>query len=298
MKHHIDPKIDCVFKALLGTEENINLLIHFLNAILDQELKQPIVAAEILNPYNDKEFVSDKLSIVDVKAKDSNGQLFQVEIQLKSYLSLPARIVYNWADIYSQQLGHGKNYYALQPTYSIWLLAEDVIKEDARYLHTFKLRDNDGRVLNEHGGIWLLELNKFNVEMIEFDQQRWLKFFKDGERLDDETLPDWMCTDVMRQAMTTLKVFSEKEREYFKYQARQEYLRQQRTIELEQEQRFQVALAALQEKDVALQEKDVALQEKDVALQEKDVALQNALQEKNSAVAELERLKALLAKQT
>jgi hypothetical protein len=34
MKHHIDPKIDCVFKALLGAEDNRNLLVHFLNAIL------------------------------------------------------------------------------------------------------------------------------------------------------------------------------------------------------------------------------------------------------------------------
>jgi hypothetical protein len=33
MKHHIDSKIDCVFKALLGSEENRNLLIHFLNAV-------------------------------------------------------------------------------------------------------------------------------------------------------------------------------------------------------------------------------------------------------------------------
>ncbi len=30
MRHAIDPKIDCVFKALLGSEENRNLLIHFL----------------------------------------------------------------------------------------------------------------------------------------------------------------------------------------------------------------------------------------------------------------------------
>jgi predicted transposase/invertase (TIGR01784 family) len=59
---------------------------------------------DILNPYNDKEFLTDKLSIVDVKAKDSAGNLYQVEIQLSHYKHLPARIVYNWADIYSQQL--------------------------------------------------------------------------------------------------------------------------------------------------------------------------------------------------
>ena len=56
MRHAIDPKIDCVFKALLGSEENRNLLIHFLNAFLAPDLIEPLVWVEILNPYNDKEF--------------------------------------------------------------------------------------------------------------------------------------------------------------------------------------------------------------------------------------------------
>ena len=94
MKHRIDPKIDCVFKALLGSEENRNLLIHFLNAILTSDLNSPITDVEILNPYNDKEFLDDKLSVVDVKAKDSEGRLYQIEIQLLTYRHLPERMVY------------------------------------------------------------------------------------------------------------------------------------------------------------------------------------------------------------
>ena len=81
LKHRIDPKIDCVFKALLGSEENRNLLVHFLNAILADDLTAPISEVEILNPYNDKEFLDDKLSVVDVKARDSGGRLYQIEIQ-------------------------------------------------------------------------------------------------------------------------------------------------------------------------------------------------------------------------
>ena len=76
MKHQIDPKIDCVFKALLSAEDNRNLLVHFLNAILSADLSTPIATVDILNPYNDKEFVEDKLSIVDVKARDNEGNLY------------------------------------------------------------------------------------------------------------------------------------------------------------------------------------------------------------------------------
>ena len=78
---------------------------------------------DILNPYNEKEFLSDKLSIVDVKAKDSHERIYQIEIQLTSYSHLPARIIYNWADIYSQQLKSGQDYGELKLTYAIWLLA-------------------------------------------------------------------------------------------------------------------------------------------------------------------------------
>ena len=93
MKHLIDPKIDCVFKALLGSEENRNLLVHFINAVLADDLPAPVVDVEILNPYNEREFLDDKLSIVDVKARDTEGRLFQVEIQMVQYGHLPARIL-------------------------------------------------------------------------------------------------------------------------------------------------------------------------------------------------------------
>ena len=304
MQHPIDPKIDCVFKALLGSDENSNLLIHFLNAFLAQELTEPLVWVEIINPYNDKEFLSDKLSIVDVKAKDSHEQLYQIEIQLTRYGHLPARIIYNWADIYSQQLKSGQDYGQLRPTYAIWLLAEKLLFDDNQYNHHYKMRDEQGRVFNQHGGIWLLELDKFHVNQIESEDQRWLKFFKDGEQLNDNALPNWMRTQEMKQAMSTLSTFSEKERQYDRYQARQEYLREQRTIQLELEEEKQSKIVALQEKNVALQEKNVALQEKNVALQEKEAAQQRektALQEKEAAqqhvqnaLAEIDRLKALL----
>ena len=146
MRHAIDPKIDCVFKALLGSEENRNLLIHFLNAFLAQDLIEPLVWVEILNPYNDKEFLSDKLSIVDVKARDSHDRLYQIEIQLTGYGHLPARIIYNWADIYSQQLKSGQDYLELRPTYSIWLLAENLITDDNEHLHHYKMRDEQGKI--------------------------------------------------------------------------------------------------------------------------------------------------------
>jgi predicted transposase/invertase (TIGR01784 family) len=104
VQHPIDPKIDCVFKALLGADRNRGLLIHFLNAILADEWAVPIVEVEMINPYNEREFFDDKLSIVDVKARDPAGRTYQIEIQVLNIPDLPARILYGWADLYSAQL--------------------------------------------------------------------------------------------------------------------------------------------------------------------------------------------------
>lgn len=262
MKHQIDPKIDCVFKALLGAENNRNLLQHFLNAILGPELKQPLDTVEILNPFNEKEFLDDKLSIVDVKAKDASGALYQIEIQLLNYANLPARILYNWADIYSQQLQSGDDYNQLRPTYSIWLLAENLIKDDSDYIHTYKIKDEKNRALINHCGIWLLELQKFNAQHIDNEQQRWLRFFKDGNELNDEQgLPDWMTTEEMRQAMSTLRQFSEKEQDYLAYQARQDFVREQLTVQRELDQALQREQAAVNREQAAVNREQAALEE-------------------------------------
>lgn len=300
MRHFIDPKIDCVFKALLGAEANRSLLIHFLNAMLGSELPAPISQVEILNPYNEREFLDDKLSIVDVKARDGQGGLHQVEIQLLVYRDLPARISYGWADLYSAQLSSGEPYTKLKPTYAIWLLAEDLLPEREHYLHDFRLRDAQGRSLVEHGGIWLLELNKFHTERVNTEQERWLKFFKEGASLDSEALPPWMQTPEMRQAMSTLKIFSEKDRAYHAYQARQNYLRQQASIQAELEDRrveIEQARARLDLAHAEIEQERLSREQERAATKQERAAKEQERAAKEAALAELERLKAQMRTQ-
>ncbi len=136
-----------------------------------------------------------------------------------------------------------------------------------------------------HGGIWLMELPKFAAERIETEQQRWFKFFQEGERLDEARLPDWMQTDEMRQAMETLKRFSEKERQYHAYQARQNYLREQSCIQKELEEHRREREKFQRELKAERQQREEERRQKEAALAEKEAAL-----------AEVERLKALLVK--
>jgi len=283
MRHPIDPKVDCVFKALLGAESIRSLLVHFLNSILTGALPKPISDVTILNPYNERVFSDDKLSVVDVKACDQAGSQYQIEIQLLTHRDLPARILYGWADLYSSQLQSGMDYGELRPTYAIWLLDEPLLTDQPEYAHCYRLRDDQGRVFLDHGGIWLLELSKFGLEGVETEQQRWLRFFNEAERLDEGALPEWMQTREMRQAMSTLKVFSEKERAYHSYQARQNYLREQRSVQrqLEAQDAEIEAMRIAKEKERAAKEQALLDKDKEQAAKE-------------DALAEIERLMRLL----
>ena len=210
--------------------------------------------------------------------------MYQVEIQLLNHRDLPARILYGWADPYSAQIKEGESFRKLRPTYAIWLLGQTLLADDPDYAHTFRLRDPHGRVSLDHGGIWLLELGKFTADAVETEQQRWLKFFNEAECLDEDALPAWMQTQEMRRAMNTLKAFSEKEHAYHAYQARQEYPREQRSIQLEFED-----LRAEVEQARADAEQERAAKERERAAKEQERAT------KDEALAENERLKRLLA---
>lgn len=129
---------------------------HFLNAILGDALPSLIAASKILNPYNEKEFLDDKLSVVDVKAHVQSGRQYQIAIQLLNHPDLPSRILYGWADLYSAQLQSGENYALLRPTCAIWLLGDALLPDVVGYAHRLRMRDQHGRLLSTtaESGCW------------------------------------------------------------------------------------------------------------------------------------------------
>lgn len=76
---------DFVFKALFGREDKTSrkLLINLLNDILSAKGEDTISSVTYLNPFNYKEYESDKLSILDIKAKTEKGEMVNIEVQVK-----------------------------------------------------------------------------------------------------------------------------------------------------------------------------------------------------------------------
>jgi PD-(D/E)XK nuclease family transposase len=72
----IDPKADYAFKHMLGRDSTRPILIHVLQSVLHPPPGGQIRDVELLNPFNPKETLDDKLSILDIKARDQAGRPF------------------------------------------------------------------------------------------------------------------------------------------------------------------------------------------------------------------------------
>jgi predicted transposase/invertase (TIGR01784 family) len=199
-------------------------LIHFLNAVLhvDTNVHIHIQDVVILNPYNERDFETDKLSVVDIKAQDEQGRSYQVEIQLALHSGLTSRILYTWSTIYHGLLSKGKDFRGLRPVIAIWLLNESLFADIEAYHLPFGLYDHVHKiVLTDHLRIHLLQLPKWQVEKRSYEEiDRWMYLFKEGQEVDVDDPPVILQTREMRHAMKVLQHFAENEVEYLLYQKR------------------------------------------------------------------------------
>jgi len=136
----IRPTVDFVFKLLFGDIRNVDLLIHLLNSVL--KLEHPIVKVTILNPFNDKEFEEDKLSIVDIKAQDSTGAWFIIEMQTTLPVGFGNRLVYYTSGLYYSQMREGGSYGGLRPAISVCFLNQPLFPAVAAGHLSFSLYDH------------------------------------------------------------------------------------------------------------------------------------------------------------
>ena len=88
----ISPTNDFAYKKVFGSPANSTVLISLLNAILN--LPRRIVSVKIENPFNYQDFYEDKLSILDIKAVDETGAIYDIEMQIDAHVGLIQRLVF------------------------------------------------------------------------------------------------------------------------------------------------------------------------------------------------------------
>jgi hypothetical protein len=105
-----DPKTDFAFKRIFGSEEHKDVLVAFLNDMLDLDEPHRIVSVELLPPEQRPPVAELKLSIVDVKCIDARGITYVVEMQVLQVEGFERRVVYNVAKAYVNQIARGELY--------------------------------------------------------------------------------------------------------------------------------------------------------------------------------------------
>jgi predicted transposase/invertase (TIGR01784 family) len=218
----VDPKVDYAFKHLYGRETTRPLLIHLTNSVLAPAAGHEISHLELLNPFNSKEALDDKLSILDIKARDQSGRQFNVEMQMLAFRYYEKRILYYWAKLHQQQLREGQDYLELKPTISISFLDHVLFPDTREYQWRFRLLDEHGRCFTEDIELYLIELPKFQkaAAELESDLDVWLYFLRHAAMMDTDDVPAALRRPPVVQALEELKMLAQTAEERERYEAR------------------------------------------------------------------------------
>ena len=228
----LNPKIDLVFKKIFGTDENKDILKSLINSVLPEN--QKITNLTIKNPYNDIDFISDKLSIVDIKATDEKEQWYDIEIQIREQGFYGRRSLFYWAELYSGQLFEKENFDKLNKTIMINLIDFEYFP-DKRYVRRCCFKDFDTNEFYEqldYADIYFVELKKFNDDWkhIKNTLDRWITFLNRASELNKDEVPKELAEPEIIKAIEIVERinFNKKEREY--YEGRKKLLRDEEEV--------------------------------------------------------------------
>jgi predicted transposase/invertase (TIGR01784 family) len=88
----LDPKIDVVFKLLLGREDNVSLLSAMIEAVLD--LPEPLAEVKVLNPEVPRELADHNAIALDLHVSCADGTHLDIEMETHPRPVLADRATY------------------------------------------------------------------------------------------------------------------------------------------------------------------------------------------------------------
>ncbi len=222
----ISPRVDIAFKKIFGVEENKDLLISLINSIVGVE--DQVADVILLNPYNPKNFRQDKLSILDIKAKGTNGKKFNIEIQISDEADYDKRALYYWAKLYTEQLQAAEDYSLLSKAIGIHILNFTSIPNVEKYHNVFHIKEKEtGHLYFKDLELHTIELKKFSedsraeladiVAKVKNSLDMWVAFLTRHDLLNKEHLPSELNSPILIKALNVLDVmnFGAEEREAY-----------------------------------------------------------------------------------
>jgi predicted transposase/invertase (TIGR01784 family) len=205
-----DPKTDFAFKRIFGSEEHKDILVEFLNDMLDLDQPRRIVSVELLPPEQRPQVAELKLSIVDVKCTDADGVTYVVEMQVLQVEGFERRVVYNVAKAYVNQIARGDGYPSLNDVVGIticdFMLWPDTEGQKLPMLSRWRMTEQQTGA-KELGQIQLvfLELPKLDPSRPPRTVvEKWAYFFREADNLTvvPEVLAEHPFADALDAART------------------------------------------------------------------------------------------------
>ena len=200
----ISPRTDYAFKKIFGSENSEDILISFLNAILNLKGKNEIKSLKIIDPFNLPKIRGLKNSCVDVKAKTKCNKNIIIEMQIAREAGFKQRVLYNTVKQYSNQIKTAEKYTNLNPVISVtisdFVTIENPLARE-RYINYFVFKENDKQFNffnnnEEEVMMFFVELPKFKktLKQLKTIQDKWIYFLKTAENL--EIVPKELNKDV------------------------------------------------------------------------------------------------------
>ena len=167
---------DFAFKKLFGTEMNKDLLISFLNALLQG--REVVLDVNYLNTEHLGTQEYDRRAVFDVYCKNDKGEVFLVEMQKVEQQFFKDRSIYYSTFAIREQAPRGEWNYELKGVYTIGILNFCFDKErEGNYYHEVKLMDTATKEVFYDKLVFIyLEMPKFTKQENELESlfDKWL----------------------------------------------------------------------------------------------------------------------------
>ena len=167
---------DFAFKKLFGTEMNKDLLISFLNALLQG--REVVLDVNYLNTEHLGTQEYDRRAVFDVYCKNDKGEVFLVEMQKGEQQFFKDRSIYYSTFAIREQAPRDEWNYELKGVYTIGILNFCFDKErEGNYYHEVKLMDTATKEVFYDKLVFIyLEMPKFTKQENELESlfDKWL----------------------------------------------------------------------------------------------------------------------------
>ena len=223
----LDPKNDVAFRRIFGSEKNKDILIHFINDVLELKDGEKIKEITFLPTIAVPEIAAKKQSVVDVLCKDENGVQLIIEMQVSPQEGFEKRAQYYAAKAYSRQLNKGKEegarYIDLKAVVFIAITDNIIFKDKIFYKSDHIILDKESYTHDlKDFSFTFIELPKFKITDINLLTniiEKWCYFFKNANKTSEADLRKLIGSDlVIERAYEELNQFNWTEEELLTYE--------------------------------------------------------------------------------